>query len=94
MRVVVLAGLITVATVPFAAASESEIECQFDESRRASAEQRLDVPPTAPAATPPNTARPLAAPAQPVEAPRQTAERRRNGKRVPDATLMSPRGVL
>ncbi|MGQ0533311.1 MAG: hypothetical protein ACT4OF_11570 [Caulobacteraceae bacterium] len=91
MRVVVLAGLITAATVPFAAASESEVDCQLDETRRASAEQRLDAPP-APAAT---TARPTVAQREAAETPRPVpAERRRNGKRVPDAELISPRGVL
>jgi hypothetical protein len=93
MRVLVLAGLITAATVPFAAASESEIiDCQVDGIRRASAEQRLDAPAT-PAA--PTIARPTVAPREATETPRPvTPDRRRNGKPVPDAQLISPRGVL
>lgn len=92
MRVLLLAGLITVATVPFAAASDNEIECQADDARRASAEQRLDAPPAAPTAT---VARPTIARRDAAETPRPApAERRRNGKRVPDAELISPRGVL
>ena len=42
MRVLVLAGLITVATVPFAAASENDVECQMDDTRRAAAQQRIE----------------------------------------------------
>jgi hypothetical protein len=93
MRVLVLAGLITAATVPFAAASESEIiDCQVDGIRRANAEQRLDAPST-PAA--PTIARPTVAPRDVAETPRPvTPDRRRNGKPVPDAQLISPRGVL
>jgi hypothetical protein len=94
MKVLILAGLITAATVPFAAASETEIDCQLDETRRTSAQQRIDPapPPPAPAATP---ARPTVAQREAVETPsRPAAERRRNGKPVPDAELMSPRGVL
>lgn len=94
MRVLVLAGLITAATVPFAAASENDlIDCQLDDTRRASAEQRLDAPPPTPAA--PTVARPTVAARDVTEAPRPVApERRRGGKPVPDAQLISPRGVL
>jgi hypothetical protein len=93
MRVLVLAGLITAATAPFAAASESPIiDCQVDGTRRSSAEQRLDAPPT-PAA--PTVARPTVAPREVAETPRPaTPDRRRGGKPVPDAQLISPRGVL
>jgi hypothetical protein len=91
MRVLVLAGLISAATVPFAAAAESDAECQLDDTRRANAEQRLD-PTPAPATT---VARPTVAQREAGDAPRVApAERRRNGKRVPDAGLISPRGVL
>ena len=93
MRVLVLAGLITAATVPFAAASESEIiDCQVDGTRRVSAEQRVDAP-SAPAG--PTVARPTVAPRDVAETPRPvTPDRRRNGKPVPDSQLISPRGVL
>jgi hypothetical protein len=91
MRVLVLAGLITAATIPFAAASENAIECQMDDTRRAAAEQRIDPAPI----TPPTVARPTVATREAAEAPRPVApDRRRNGKRVPDAELISPRGVL
>ena len=91
MRVLVLAGLFTAVTAPMAMAGENTIECQLDDTRRASAEQRLDD------ATPPATttvARPTVAQAQPADTPRPAAERRRNGKPVPDARLIAPRGVL
>lgn len=92
MRVLVLAGLFTAVTAPMAMAGENVIECQMDDTRRASAEQRLDdATPPAPATT--TVARPTVAQAQP-EAPRPATERRRNGKRVPDAVLIAPRGVL
>jgi hypothetical protein len=92
MRVLVLAGLFTAVTAPMAMASENTIDCQMDDTRRASAEQRLDTaPPPAPATT---VARPTVAQAQPAETPRPATERRRNGKRVPDAELIAPRGVL
>jgi hypothetical protein len=92
MRVLVLAGLFTAVTAPMAMAGENTIDCQMD-TRRASAEQRLDVtPPPAPGT--PTIARPTVAQAQPAEAPRPATERRRNGKRVPDAELIAPRGVL
>jgi hypothetical protein len=76
-----------------AMAAENTIECQTDDTRRAAAEQRLDVtPPPAPGA--PTAARPTVAQAQPGDAQRPASERRRNGKRVPDAVLIAPRGVL
>jgi hypothetical protein len=57
MRVLLLAGLISAATAPFAAASENDIadviDCQVTDTRRAPAEQRLDQAPPSPAATAP-----------------------------------------
>lgn len=93
MRVLLLAGLITAATAPFAAAAESEIDCQATEIRRAPAEQRLDQAPVSPATT---TARPTVAQREAsADAPRPViAERRRGGKPVPDAQLIQPRGTL
>lgn len=91
MRVLLLAGLITAATVPFAVASENPIECQLDDTRRAAAEERMDSAPVAA----PTVARPTVATREAAAAPRPVApDRRRNGKRVPDAELISPRGVL
>lgn len=103
MKLFVLAGLATVAAVPFAGAAEASPECQVEDSRRAS-HVRID-----------NGAPGGSAPAQtvpPAAAPRdvgpdltvqreatQTAraappERRRGGKRIPDAELIGPRGAL
>lgn len=100
MKTWVLAGLITVAATPFAHAAETTAECQLDQSRR-SVEQRIDAPvqPAAPttAARPTLTQREAAPPPQasadqPV---RQAAnDRRRGGKRIPDAELIGPRGAL
>ncbi|MBL8548275.1 MAG: hypothetical protein JNL81_17575 [Hyphomonadaceae bacterium] len=92
MRVLVLAGLMTAATVSFAAAEESVIDCQFTDVSRAQADQRLDQPPAAP--TP--TARPVIVQREAAEAPRPAtaAERRRSGKPIPDAQLIQPRGAL
>lgn len=91
MRVLMLAGLFTAVTAPAAIASEYAIDCQPTDMRRAAAEQRLDAPPASGAAS---AARPAVAQAQSAETPRPASERRRNGKRVPDAELISPRGVL
>lgn len=84
MRVLVLAGLITAVSAPFAAAAENEIECQVTDLRRAPAEQRIDQAPQSPAAT--TVAR--------QTAPPPAVERRRGGKPVPDAQLIQPRGTL
>lgn len=94
MRVLLLAGLITAATAPFAAASaaENDIDCQAT-TRRAAAEQRLDqAPPSSPTAAiaRPNVVQREAA----ADAPRPPAERRRSGKPIPDAQLIQPRGAL
>lgn len=92
MRVLVLAGLITAVTVPFAAASENEIDCQVTDTRRAPAEQRLDQAPPSPATT---IARPTVAQREAADTPRPAVgERRRGGKPVPDAQLIQPRGTL
>lgn len=93
MRVLMLAGLFTAVTAPAAMASEYAIDCQPTDMRRAAAEQRLDAPPP-PASGAASAARPAVAQAQSAETPRPASERRRNGKRVPDAELISPRGVL
>jgi hypothetical protein len=109
MKVWMLAGLFTVATVPFAAAAEVTDDCQLDETRRAITIQRIDssavgtsggVPgatqtaqPTPPANAPQVTAaRPAATTRE--DSVREEAQRRRSGKRVPDAELIGPRGAL
>lgn len=92
MRLLVLAGLFTVATAPFAAAAESEIDCQLTDVGRVQADQRLDQPPAAPATAP----RPVIVQREAADAPRPAiaAERRRSGKPIPDAQLIQPRGAL
>lgn len=91
MKMWVLAGLFSVATVPAAFAVESTTECQVDDTRRV-VEQRIEAPP-APAA--PTIARPTVAQrdATLAETPRLET-RRRSGKRIPDAELIGPRGAL
>jgi hypothetical protein len=91
MKVWVLAGLFTVITAPFAAAAETDAECQLDETRRA-AEQRIDGAAAAPSTARPTVAQRDLSPAE--QAVRSTVERRRNGKRIPDAELIGPRGAL
>ena len=92
MKVWILAGLFTAAMTPLAAASETTMECQLDDTRRAAAPARSEAPPT-PA---PATARPTVAPRETAEqaTPRAEAPRRRSGKRIPDAELIGPRGAL
>ena len=90
MRLLVLAGLFTVATVPFAAAAESEIDCQLTDVDRVQADQRLDQPPAAPTMT----ARPVIVQREAADTPRPALERRRSGKPIPDAQLIQPRGAL
>jgi hypothetical protein len=89
MKVSVLAILITAVTAPVAMAAETGLDCQIDDSRRAVEEQRAAPPPT------PNTARPTVAQRDISEAQRAApVDRRRNGKRIPDAELIGPRGAL
>ena len=93
MRVLLLAGLISVAAAPFAAASAAvnEIDCQAT-TRRAQGEERLEPAPPSPAAV---VARPNGVQREAAEAPRPAAaERRRSGKPIPDAQLIQPRGAL
>ncbi|MEQ1819909.1 MAG: hypothetical protein ABL871_15010 [Terricaulis sp.] len=93
MRVLLLAGLITAATAPFAAASaaENDIDCQAT-TRRAAAEERLDQAPPSPAVA---VARPNIVQREAADSPRPAVpERRRSGKPIPDAQLIQPRGAL
>lgn len=91
MKVSVLAILITAATCPVAMAVEAGgLDCQVDDSRRAAEEQRAAPPPAPSAARPTVAQREVAEPG----AARTPAERRRNGKRIPDAELIGPRGAL
>lgn len=93
MKMWVLAALITVATVPVASAFESTTDCQVDDSRRETrVEQReRSDPPASPAAT---TARTTALATRDTNSRPEQQQRRRNGKRVPDAELIGPRGAL
>jgi len=106
MKLWVLAGMFTAATAPFAAAAESSAECQLDQTRRPVMARSADEPPgggSAPTAT--TTARPTVTPREAAaaaelaqreltEAQRRVAERRRNGKPIPDAELIGPRRAL
>ncbi len=102
MKVWVLAGLFTAAAVPFAGAAEASAECQVDDTRRASHVRFEGGGPggSAPAQTARPTSTPRDATAEQMaqreaaEAARAAAERRRNGKRIPDAELIGPRGAL
>jgi hypothetical protein len=92
MKVWVLAGLFTVATAPMAFAAEDATECQLDDARRATQQQTEQPAPT--------IGRPTVAERDVTVVPgaalpaRAPAERRRNGKRIPDAQLIGPRGAL
>lgn len=88
MKVWVLAGLFTALMSPMAAASEDTIECQIDDTRRAE-QTRMDAPPPQSPARAAATVRETA-----EQAPRQEVQRRRSGKRIPDAELIGPRLVL
>lgn len=101
MKFWVLAGLFTAATVPFATAAEASAECQVDDTRRTPHVRIDDGAPGGSA--PAQTARPTAATRdaaeqvaqrEAAEAARAAAERRRGGKRIPDAELIAPRRAL
>lgn len=88
MKALILAGLLSAATIPMAVAAENTAECQVDEARRAAAQR---------AVTPPAQSAPRSTEAQRVETEqdaRAANVRRRNGKRIPDAELIGPRGSL
>jgi hypothetical protein len=91
MKVWIFASLFSVAAIPVAGATENTAECQLDDARRAES-QRVEAPSTA--AT--TTARPTVAQREAVTEPvaRPPGERRRGGKRIPDAELIGPRGAL
>jgi hypothetical protein len=103
MKFWVMAGLFTAAAVPFAGAAEASAECQVDDTRRAP-QVRIDAGGPGGSA-PVQTARTTSAPRDPdaadqvaqreaAEAAARAAERRRSGKRIPDAELIGPRGAL
>lgn len=90
MRVWILAGFFSAAMAPVAAATEIVADCQLEETRRSTAERVETTPPPA------SVARPVAAQREVVAEAvvRAKPERRRNGKRIPDAELIGPRGAL
>lgn len=102
MKVLVLASVFTAAMVPFAAAAETDAPCQTEEDRRVPQVRiNTDVPggsaPPAPTARQTTAPRPTDAQVAQREADaaaRAFAERRRSGKRIPDAELIGPRGAL
>jgi hypothetical protein len=96
-----MVGLFTAAAIPFAGAAEASAECQVDDRR--TPHVRIDgggpggsAPATAarPTSAPRETAAEQTAQREAAEAARAAAERRRNGKRIPDAELIGPRGAL
>lgn len=103
MKIWVMAGLITAGAVPFAGAAEASAECQVDDSRRMP-QVRIDgggpggsAPTTAvPTSASRDTTAERAAQRDAAEIARSAAaaERRRSGKRIPDAELIGPRGAL
>jgi hypothetical protein len=88
MKIIVLAGALTAVAFPTAAAAEAVTPCQAEE-RSALTPDRAE-PTVAP---PPSVVRQAAAQREATETRTETA-RRRNGKRVPDAELIGPRGAL
>lgn len=87
MKVSVLTVLFSVAACPFAVAAESAADCELDETRREAHARAEPAPPAPPAARP--TLAQREAEAQPAR-----PERRRNGRPIPDAELIGPRGAL
>lgn len=88
MKVLILAGLLSAAAIPMAAAVENTTECQVDDARR-TAQQRAETPAA------PRAVRPTAVHrAEAAQDARAASERRRSGKRIPDAELIGPRGSL
>lgn len=83
LRELTFAGLMSLVGAPCAAASEAPA-CETNDARGA-----IEEPATAP---PPPTARPTVAQREP--APVRVPPRRRNGKPIPDAELIGPRGAL
>jgi len=92
MKLWALVGLFSIVAVPMAHASETFDECQLDDSRRSASERPAVAPPSQSGSAPQalamqrETASPTAA--------RAEAARRRDGKRIPDAELIGPRGAL
>jgi hypothetical protein len=99
MKIWVMAGLFTAAAIPFAGAAEASAECQVDDTRRMPHVRIDDGAPGGSAAT---TATPTAqrdvnadrTAREAAERAAAMAERRRSGKRIPDAELIGPRGAL
>jgi hypothetical protein len=102
MRILVFAGLITAAMAP-AALADTGLPCQVDNTRRVldhviTEAESGSAPPTA-VATAQTIVRPAvvqreAAAVQNQRTPAQQQQRRRSGKRIPDAELIGPRGAL
>ena len=100
MKVLILASAFTAIGTPCAFAAETELPCQVEDRRMPQVRIDSGAPGgSAPQATP--TTRPAArtpaetqADREAAEAARSFAERRRSGKRIPDAELIGPRGAL
>ncbi|HYD86095.1 MAG TPA: hypothetical protein VEA80_01340 [Vitreimonas sp.] len=102
MKVLILASAFTAMSAPFAFATETDLPCQVEDRRVPQVRIDSGAPGgSAPQATPTNrpaarapTTETQAAERQAAEAARSFAERRRSGKRIPDAELIGPRGAL
>jgi hypothetical protein len=101
MKSWILASFFTAAAVPAAFADEGVTGCQVDDTRQRM--ERVVTDPEAGSAPAPEVAQTVSRPAivqrqaqaQPADrAPQQQPQRRRSGKRIPDAELIGPRGAL
>lgn len=100
MKLVALAGLFTATAIPFAGAAEASADCQLDDARRASyvridnGAQGGSAPAARQAADQRGQAAERTVQRETAEATRAAADRRRNGKPIPDSELIGPRGAL
>ena len=90
MKILVLAGALAAVTCPTAASAEVIAPCQAEDARSALTSDRAEAT-VAPA--PPQASRQSATQREASDT-RADANRRRSGKRVPDAELIGPRGAL
>jgi len=89
MRLWFVLGAFAAAALPMSAAAEPTEVCQNEEARSVAPERSEAAP-----APQRSVARPTVAQRDVTDVARGEAPRRRNGKRVPDAELIGPRGAL
>lgn len=99
MKLWIFAGLFTIMSAPVAAAAESTIACDVDDTQR-SVQQRVDASPAAPNVTDASKQRgagvvaPRGETASPTIARTEPQRRRSVTRRIPDAELIGGRGAL